>query len=623
MLRLSPRLLKNVMIVESPSKAKSIQGYLDDSWLVMASRGHVVELMNIDPVNMTGMWQFTEGKEALLQKVIEFSRKGKDNIFLATDPDREGELIANDINDYLLKHKIDTAQRVFFNEVTKAAVHEAMESPGPLNANLIEAGNARRIIDWYFGIGASKKLRNSTKNVARSAGRVQSPALSIIRDREDEIANFAKASYFVVKAKMMLNKKPVVINLTLGKRLMEEDCENIKKVLNGGATFKIEASVKEIQNSPPHYLDTASCLKECSKATKLPVAKVSKALQKLFEIGAITYIRTDSTTISHDAWCNIQEYVKAKYGPEYTQSSKRKKNKKTLHAQEAHEAIRPTNIHAEKVTGDTEVQSVYECIRLRTLEASMPAPLFSQQQVTLTGPLIDDVPLMAKLFKKVVIHNGSSVMGRKIANERHLVVENDTVKVTYDSCAVTTTKPPTLLGPVDVIEKMKSLGIGRPSTYASILETLEGRTYVELSKSGLKSTELGKTANEIIKTIFPDWVDYGFSSALEKDLDAIARGDLKKMDFLTDFKKKLNEPLSGEPYKKKFIGIHPKHHLNMYVSYSFRNATGRTACLGDLGLIRFAMCPKKASIEDVIASIDGASDNAMKDYLTQHPDHFA
>eukprot|EP01059_Diplonema_ambulator_P022517 TRINITY_DN37821_c0_g1_i1.p1 TRINITY_DN37821_c0_g1~~TRINITY_DN37821_c0_g1_i1.p1 ORF type:complete len:662 (+),score=194.86 TRINITY_DN37821_c0_g1_i1:49-1986(+) len=576
MLRVSKSLLINVLVVESPSKARTIQAYLKNistpkrgQWKVIASRGHVTQLVDIEAKEMKGYFQYMPNvREEILDTIINETFNGKDKIYLATDPDREGELIASDIDHYLRSKGVETAQRVFFNEVTQKAVAAALLKPGKIDSDLVDAGNARRVTDYYFGIGASTKLRSALRaNEAKSAGRVQSPALALLVDRQNEIKTFESEQYHSARVSYQLDDYiDKTTGLTWGKttRLSKEEAEAIKKAFpEDGLVFKCSAEYHEAQAKPPAYFDTVTCLKECCKATKLPIEEVSKVLQKLFEKGHITYIRTDATTISPEAAQEIAKFIKENYGSDFVATDKAR-TKKVLHAQEAHEAIRPTLINRQLCSSTPPAELlVYDTIRTHTLNASMVQPQYHVQTIKLTGPVIKKKELSISVVRKALLHQGSLALGsRDSKHEKHIKVPKS-VNVQFVETVCASTKPPTPYSAADMIDKMKQLGIGRPSTYANISKTLLSRGYVEAHGNYLVPTKLGMSVIEFMRHVFPDWVDYKFTSKLEKQLDKIARGKQKKKTFLMKVKEDFGNAVA-ESRPKSRLGVHPTLNLWIY-----------------------------------------------------------
>eukprot|EP00659_Diplonema_papillatum_P010328 gene10328-15894_t len=302
-------LLLDVVVVESPAKVKPIQGYLDKSeanrWKVVSTRGHVTKMVSIDPIQLKGCFTFSDEKVPLLKTIPTLAQKGKKGkVFLATDPDREGECIAQDIATYLKSggKKGPEVCRISFNEVTEKAVLESLQQQRKVNKHLVDAGVARKIIDWWFGIAASRFLRNHNRECI-SAGRVQSPALSLVADRTKDQVDFVPESFFNLSVLFKYAGAECSANVTLGKtsRLSVSETEALTKLVSKSPEFRATATEKVLQGSTPAYFDTAACLKECSKELKMRISEVTEELQGLFVKGYVTYIRTDSTTISSEA----------------------------------------------------------------------------------------------------------------------------------------------------------------------------------------------------------------------------------------------------------------------------------------------------------------------------------
>ena len=411
MLRCTPASLRNVLVVESPNKVAALSKFLGKApgkWSVVATVGHVNETDSFDPVGLVSVERLREDRARVIAQIItQYSIEDKGTVYLATDPDREGEVIAKDVEGHLLANNLPQSDivRVSFNEITSTAVLEAVSKPGAINENLVSAGKARALIDFWFGYSASRLLwelgrRPDKSLLCPSAGRVQSPALSLVADRVAQRDSHKKVTYFTPRIAFgTQGLKPLTTTLKVKgmSRLSQEDAQQVEDIVKAAPKFKVKTTLSEVQKPPPAYLDTAACLKEASKQCKIKVQEAQVAMQKLFDEGFITYLRTDSTSISSEAAEAITKYVSSEYGSDYSCSSdhivqndqeqkKKKKTKKVkspVATQEAHEAIRPTSIaRVYPETGTNE--AVYNFIRRRTLEASMPKPRYAQVRYTFT-----------------------------------------------------------------------------------------------------------------------------------------------------------------------------------------------------------------------------------------------
>eukprot|EP00754_Rhynchopus_humris_P000848 Rhum_TRINITY_DN10528_c0_g1::Rhum_TRINITY_DN10528_c0_g1_i1::g.38910::m.38910/K03168/topA; DNA topoisomerase I len=598
MLRCTAACLQNVLVVESPNKVATLRTFLSKApgkWGVVATIGHVNETESFDPVEMVGIEGLKSDRGRVLASIIDQYQKGpKGLVYLATDPDREGEVIASDVESHLLRNNVpqDDIVRVSFNEITSTAVLDAIATPGTINENLVSAGRARSLIDFWFGYSASRLLWELGRNtdgalLCPSAGRVQSPALSLVADRVAQRDSHKKATYYTPRVAIgTQGRKTVAANLRVKgmSRLSMEEAQEVHDIVKASPKFKVKTGLSEVQKPPPPFLDTAACLKEASKHCRLSVQAVQTALQGLFDEGYITYLRTDSTAISSEAAEAIAKHVSTEYGPEYVFKSKaavsqqqkepKKKAKKGVATQEAHEAIRPTNIsRSYNKPGSNERQKVYAFIQRRTLEAAMPKPRHAQIKYTLTcESTFRGKEIAADFVEKELLFKGSDALAetKDAASEPvDLFYEKSRrmIEVRPMETEKRTTTPPPLLDQADLIEEMKKKGIGRPSTYNSIITKIVQRGYAADSTKGLTMATGGVAAHAYMQENFPEWVDYAYTANMEKSLDEIAQGKLDKVTFLKGFRTAFSAALQKADKKpsKTFVGTDEETGLNIWL----------------------------------------------------------
>lgn len=545
---------KKLVIVESPSKAKTIKKYLGKDYDVIASQGHIIDLpasrFAVDVDNdFKAEYIKMKGKAKLIKEIHE-QAKGKEKIFLATDPDREGEAIAWHLRDEL---KIDSKDkcRIEFNEITETAVNEAVKKPRTIDMDTVDAQQARRILDRIVGYKISPLLWKKVKR-GLSAGRVQSVALRIIMDREYEIRNFVPEEYWnldVILEKQD-DKKTVVAKFygdTNGKIELKNG-EQVKTIVDkiSGKKYKVvDIKVTEKSKNPPPPFTTSSLQQDASRRLGFPVKKTMMLAQRLYEAGFITYMRTDSTRVSDDAIKMAKAYICKTYGENYYLN---RTYKTKASAQDAHEAIRPTHLSdIAKVTaefGKDEVR-LYTLILNRFVASKMAACIYDFTKVTFnvedyifnaTGSVIKFDGFMtlyteAKEDNKKSDEEDLDEESRELPKLEIGEILNEK-KLNFEQKF---TEPPSRYSEATLVKVMEEKGIGRPSTYAPTISTLVDRFYVEKEGRMLVPTELGEVVNNIMVENFKDIVDIQFTANMEGKLDSVAEGNLNHVDMLKEF----------------------------------------------------------------------------------------
>ncbi|MDP4174729.1 MAG: type I DNA topoisomerase [Bacteroidota bacterium] len=591
---------KNLVLVESPSKAKTINKYLGKDFLVEATVGHIrnlpktklgVEIENDFKPQLVNI----RGKGDVIKKIKSLASKSK-TVFIATDPDREGEAIAQDIADVIEGITEAKIKRVLFNEITKNAVQKAMKSPLEIDSKLVTSQRARRVMDRIIGYQISPLLWKSVidpSNNNLSAGRVQSVALRLICEREEEIEKFIPTEYWAIWAEFKTEK-----NETFRAKLAEIDGKTIrvlpkpvmtdedwKVFLENNVALNNESSSQEIldriskkdefvisdvvkkegrRNPPPPFI-TSSLQSEASKNLRLKPSHTMAIAQSLYEgvdlgkeglVGLITYMRTDSTRVSQEIMPDLRNYIQDVYGNKYLPEEIRTFDKKNgSNVQDAHEAIRPTSM---KYTPEF-VKPFLDPKQLKLYELIWKRFVASQMNSAIVETTTIEVKAEEFLFKASgtaikfdgflqVYEEQSEDFSSKDEGENDLIplgLQKDQ-KVDLQDLHKTQhfTKPPARFSESTLIKELESKGIGRPSTYASIVGTIQDRNYVLVEEKRLRPTELGKKINTILVKSFPEILNVNFTAKMEDELDLIAQGESQYLKVLNDFYGPFTEALS-------------------------------------------------------------------------------
>ena len=532
-----------LVIVESPSKAKTIKKYLGNDYEVIASQGHIIDLpaskMGVDIENDFKPEYKTMKGKAKIVKEIKDKAKNKDEIYLATDPDREGEAIAWHIKNVL---GIDENKkcRITFNEITKSAVKKAVESPRKVDINLVNAQQARRILDRIVGYKLSPLLWKKIKR-GLSAGRVQSVALKLIMDREKKIREFVPEEYWLLTAKLQNNDDIVYAKFygdTKGK-IELKDKEQVEKIVNviDNKEYKIiDIKKSERKKNPPPPFTTSSLQQEASRKLGFTVKKTMMVAQRLYEAGYITYMRTDSTRLSQEAKSMAKDYILSNYGKNYY-LDRNFKTKET--AQDAHEAIRPSNLLIDTSAFSSDELKLYNLILNRFLASQMTATVFDTTKVVIQVENyifnVNGSVIKFDGFRKIYIEGKDD---NKSDEEEGVLPElniGDILKQKELIKEQKFTEPPPRYTEASLVKVMEEEGIGRPSTYAPTISTLEERLYIEREKKLLIPTKLGEIVNELMENNFKDIVDVKFTAEMENKLDMVAENKENYIKMLHEF----------------------------------------------------------------------------------------
>ncbi|WP_100373215.1 type I DNA topoisomerase [Bacillus sp. FJAT-45037] len=566
-----------LVIVESPAKAKTIGKYLGKKYIVKASMGHVRDLpksqMGVDvEENFQPKYITIRGKGPVLKELKTAAKKVK-RIYLAADPDREGEAIA-----WHLAHSLNMDQdsdcRVVFNEITKQAIKDAFKTPRKINMDLVDAQQARRILDRLVGYNISPLLWKKVKK-GLSAGRVQSVAVKMIIEREKEIKKFIPEEYWTIPGSFSLNDEQFDAKFygVDGKKQelkSEEDVQAILKKLQGDSFDVTSVKKKERKRNPVSPFTTSSLQQEAARKLNFRAKKTMMIAQQLYEgidlgkegtVGLITYMRTDSTRISETAQNETKQYIEDNYGKEYTRSGQRtvKKDKKS---QDAHEAIRPTVVVQDPKSLKTYLSRdqlrLYRLIWERLVASEMAPAIMDTMSVDLTneGVLFRATGSKVKFpgFMKVYIEGNDD--GKK-EEDRLLpdLEEGQTVKKESIDPNQHFTQPPPRYTEARLVKTMEELGIGRPSTYAPTLDTIQKRGYVALEEKRFIPTELGEIVLELIVEFFPEILDVEFTAKMETDLDSVEEGDNEWVKIIDQFYQGFDKRLKVAEEEMKEVEI--------------------------------------------------------------------
>ena len=560
----------NIVVVESPAKAKTINKYLGAGYEVLASFGHIRDLPakdgSVDPDNDFRMIWEVDAKSNQRLNDIAKALKGADKLILATDPDREGEAISWHVLEVLKEKnalKKQTVERVVFNAITKQAVTEAMKHPRIIDAALVDAYLARRALDYLVGFTLSPVLWRKLPG-ARSAGRVQSVALRLVCDRELEIEKFVAREYWSISATLATPRQE-----TFEARLVSADGQKITRLDIGSgaeaeaftrdleaATFKVAAvEAKPARRNPPPPFTTSTMQQEASRKLGFSPAHTMRLAQRLYEgididgetVGLITYMRTDGIDMASEAITAVRQMIGKDYGASYVPQAPRTYQNKSKNAQEAHEAIRPTdpNRSPKNVARsvDRDQARLYELIWNRTVASQMQSAELERTTVDIVAK-VSGRNLELRATGQVVKFDGFLTLyqeGHDEADEdeesRRLpaISERELLEKQAINSSQHFTEPPPRYSEAALVKRMEELGIGRPSTYASILQVLQDRGYVRIDKKRLMPEDKGRVVVGFLESFFQRYVEYDFTANLEEQLDRISNSEIDWKKVLTDF----------------------------------------------------------------------------------------
>ena len=624
---------KNLVIVESPAKAKTIEKFLGKDFVVESSFGHIADLPSKElGVNVDGDFKpnyiVSPDKKAIVKKLKSLAKKA-DTVWLASDEDREGEAIAWHLYEQLKLNEENT-KRIVFHEITKKAILNAVENPRSIDYNLVNAQQARRVLDRLVGYELSPVLWRKVKG-GLSAGRVQSVAVRLIVEREREIENFIpKASYRVIAEFINSNNKKFKAKLPKNFQTREEAEAFLNSCVS--AEFKVnDLTTKPAKKSPAAPFITSTLQQEASRKLYFPVVKTMIVAQRLYEAGLITYLRTDSVNLSEDAKSEAQEAITSLYGAEF--SNPRNFTNKSKGAQEAHEAIRPTNMRTSTVSVNYDQDRLYDLIWKRTIASQMSDAQLERTNVRINNNKNEKIfnangeVIKFEGFLKVYLE-GTDAEDEEQEGMLPKLEVNEILHNNYITATERYTKAPYRFTEASLVKQLEDLGIGRPSTYAPTISTIQKREYiirgtvegkdrdytqlvlennkvasktltekVGADKGKLVPTDIGKIVNDFLVANFSNILDFGFTANVEKEFDDIADGlgnwtEMIKA-FYTDFHSNVEHVATNAERAKgeRLLGIDPVSGKNVYARL------GRFGAMVQIGEATDEEKPKFASLQ--------------------------
>ena len=569
----------NLVIVESPAKAKTINKYLGDKYKVLASYGHIRDLPSkngsVDPEQDFKMeWEVDSFSKKYLKEITD-AAKDSSKIILATDPDREGEAIAWHVKEYLDEKKLlkdKEVERVVFNEITKKAVIHGIENPRQIEPLLVDAYMARRALDYLVGFNISPILWTKLPG-SKSAGRVQSVALKLITEREHEIESFNPEEFWTLSVKFSDNKNQDIVasisqfnNNKIEKFSFrtKEDIIKAISIINKKKFNITDISSKVVSRNPSGPFTTSTLQQTASSRLGFGASRTMQIAQKLYQgieiegetIGLITYMRTDGTNISKDAVSNFRDYIKKEIGKEYLpENPLNYSGKKAKNAQEAHEAIRPTDIirtpQSIKKYLSPDQNKLYDLIWCRSLSSQMETAKFDRNTITITS---DNNDTICKASGSVLKFDGFLKIYNNPNKEddENILPQMSKGPINIEALIDEQhfTQPPPRYSEASLVKKLEELGIGRPSTYASIISTIANRGYAEILNKRFFPTDRGKLISAFLEKLFSKYVDYNFTAGLEDQLDEITTGKESWIKVLELFWKDFNSNVSEVKEKR-------------------------------------------------------------------------
>ncbi|MEK3882126.1 type I DNA topoisomerase [Paenibacillus sp. PL2-23] len=568
----------SLVIVESPAKAKTIGKYLGSKYIVKASMGHIRDLpksqIGVEVENDFSPKYITIRGKGNVLKELKDARKKVKNVYLAADPDREGEAIAWHLAHYLELDEADTC-RVVFNEITKQAVKDAFKHPRKINMDLVNAQQARRILDRLVGYKISPLLWKKVKK-GLSAGRVQSVAVKLIIDRENEIDAFVPEEYWSITAKLLhkgvaFDAKYYAVDGEKRELSKEADVQEVLKAMGGQSFSVVEVKEKERLRNPAPPFITSSLQQEAARKIGFRASKTMSVAQQLYEgvelgkegtVGLITYMRTDSTRISPVAQEEAKAYIEEKYGAAYNPEQPRVYTKKNSNAQDAHEAIRPTSIYRDpesmKPFLTRDQLRLYKLVWERFTSSQMSSAVLDTMTVDLeAGQTVfraNGSKVKFAGFMKVYVEGNDD---GTVEEHKFLppLVKGDAVQTDGIEPKQHFTQPPPRYTEARLVRTLEELGIGRPSTYAPTLETIQKRGYVAIEEKKFMPTELGELVSELMEEFFPEILDAEFTANMEGNLDHVEEGSEDWVKVLAKFYDSFEKRLSVAEEEMKEVEL--------------------------------------------------------------------
>ncbi|MDO5446774.1 MAG: type I DNA topoisomerase [Prevotellaceae bacterium] len=628
----------NLVIVESPTKAKTIEKFLGEDFKVMSSEGHIRDLkkrgMSLDEKSMEPEYEIPRSKQKVVNE-LKAAAKKVDKVWLASDEDREGEAISWHLCE-VLGLDVEKTSRIVFHEITKNAILGAVQSPRQLDMNLVYAQQARRVLDRLVGFKISPILWKKIKP-SLSAGRVQSVAVRLLVEKEREISKFKTEPYFRVVA--LFDYNGTEVKAVLANRLTVDDAEAFMEKCRT-ATFTVsDIQQKPTKRTPPPPFTTSTLQQDASRRLGMSVSQVMSLAQKLYEAGKITYMRTDSVNLSSLCINTAKQEIINRYGEEYSRPRQFHTNAKG--AQEAHEAIRPSYIDKATVAGTPQEKKLYDIIWKRTVASQMAEAEIERTTITIKMDNSDEVFIargevitfegFMKVFRETVEENADDETSGILPKMN----VGDALLHTEIVATEKYTMPPLRYTEATLVHKLEELGIGRPSTYAPIISTIQQREYVAIGnkqgedkeisiytlkngnikkttetesvgadKKKLMPTDIGVTVNDFLVEYFPDIMDYNFTAKVENQFDKIAEGNEQWRDMMIDFNKnfapivdKVINMKSDHKVGERELGIDPKSGKPIFVKIGRFGPVVQMGNANDEDKPKFAQMPKDKTME--------------------------
>ncbi len=563
----------NLIIVESPTKAKTLSRFLGGDYSVEATTGHIKDLpkssLGVDVENgFKPDYQMVEKRKDTIRKIKSAAKSAK-NIYIATDPDREGEAIAEHVKEIITEDgsRDNALRRIVFHEITKSAVEEAIANPRDIDVNLVDAQTARRVLDRLVGYKLSPVLWKKVRR-GLSAGRVQTVCVRLIVEKEREIEAFKSEEYWEVYVKLRKIDSGEEQNADFSVQLVKIDDKKAEikthdtadKVVADlkASDYKVQDVIKKevIKSSFPPFT-TSTMTQAASRIFGWSSKKTMSVAQMLYEEGLITYHRTDSMNIAQEAILKVRDYIKSKYGESYLPQSPKYYKTTSKVAQEAHEAIRPTNVaglgKVQNTKYEREGELLYGLIWKRFVACQMSASIYDETTINVLAVANESSKYILRVVGQIMKFDGWKCLYKKAndTGESEIeilpdVAENEPLKLIKIDPEQKFTQPPARYSESSLIKTLEKLGIGRPSTYAPTINTIQVRAYVEKNEGKFTPTAVGIAVNDFMVGNFPDVFEYQFTASMEEGLDKIANGEQKWVNLISDFYK---------PFEKKIIDV--------------------------------------------------------------------
>ena len=594
--------MKNLVIVESPAKAKTIEKYLGKDFTVLSSVGHIRSIpvkSKTPPIDIKNdfktIYEIDPDKKKVITE-LKKSVKQAETVWLATDEDREGEAIAWHLTE-VLKLDPKTTKRIVFHEITKSALESAIANPRIIDMQLVKAQQARQILDRLVGFELSPVVWRKVPG-GKSAGRVQSPAVRLVVEREQQIRDFSAQADFKITGQFQTSGADFKAEVKTRATDQAEAQQILENLINNQFIVS-EVKASDAERNPRAPFTTSTLQQEANSKLGFSSKQTMSAAQKLYQAGKITYMRTDSTVLSKQIIASARDYITATYGEKYHKA--RNFATKSASAQEAHEAIRPTNLAVESAGSSTQEKKLYDLIRKRTLASQMAPAQLKKTTVTITAQPANTAFVAQG---EVVIFPGFLALYENLSTDQPLpdLRVNDQVELITAEARQTFKKPPARYTEGSLVKKLEELGIGRPSTYATILDTIVTRGYVSKGQTDGKSREvilltltdnrittstttektgsdkgklipqpIGELLNTFLTGHFDQVVDYDFTAKVETEFDQIAHGQLDKVKMLRDFYEPFHQLIEqsggikrSEVSMERELGVDPKTKLPVF-----------------------------------------------------------